>query len=68
MSTPRIVVGQVWQRRSGHERVRVVRVWQSDPVVTLAVRVVAVRCKPLHGGEEWWAKESDFRERFALMR
>jgi hypothetical protein len=52
--------GQIWLRRGGRERVEIMHAWGSTMGGT------AVRCRPLHGGREWWAYVPDFIERFDL--
>ena len=72
MSEPTMIleVGQVWHRIGGKERVRIERVWsrcacdspRHGPVCPEPA--IALRCKRLHGGADWWTFEDDFRWRF----
>jgi hypothetical protein len=55
-------VGQIWHRRGGRERVEITRAW--DSTIAGTVPTPAVRCRPLHGGKQWWAYVTDFLERF----
>jgi hypothetical protein len=69
-----VEVGQLWGRAGGRECVRVMRVWticDCDSPVMHAYNpahdggsVEAVRCKPLHGGKEWWTTLPEFLPRF----
>jgi hypothetical protein len=57
-------VGQIWLRIGGRERVEITRAWGST--IGGTAPTPAVRCRPLHGGKEWWAYVSSFVQRFDL--
>lgn len=63
-STAEIVVGGIWRRKGGKERAEVTRAWLGFPA---ADGELAVRCRPLHGGKQWWTTESAFRDHMALQ-
>lgn len=68
------VVGEVWKRREGRERVRIGRVWDicgCDGPMMHGVRPehdaepdTMVRCHPLHGGKGWFTVVPEFLARF----
>lgn len=73
-----VEVGQRWHRINMRERVEVTRIWEicacDEPVMHGYVAehgagsVQAIRCRPLHGGAEWFTTVPEFLRRFEQER
>ena len=61
-------LGGAWKRIGGRERVEVQRIWEGFPPMSNFPEredsCIAIRCRPLHGGKQWWTSLCEFVKRF----